>query len=161
MKIDLLDRRIREHLLQYRRVADGVRRGVHLPETKSVDYKTYAECSRLDCVDGDVPPSLLGFGRDGNLGSFLLFRACQHWLSKWRKKAAGTEERAGQSDPLGIPRSLMFITPGALEVVLRFLSSKPATAESTLETSDVSADMMAVVKGLNEDRFGRGLRARV
>ncbi len=43
-----------------------------------------------------------------------------------------------------IPRSLRFITPGALDVVLRFLSSIPATPESTLEMSDVSADMVCV-----------------
>jgi hypothetical protein len=39
----------------------------------------------------------------------------------------------------------MFITPGALDVVLRFLpSSRPATAESTFLRSDVSADIVSV-----------------
>jgi hypothetical protein len=52
------------------------------------------------------------------------------------------------------PRSAMFMTPGALELV-RFLAGsllvsfgeeeRPLTAESALDTSDVSADMMAVL----------------
>lgn len=52
------------------------------------------------------------------------------------------------------PRSAMFITPGALELV-RFLAGsllvslgdmvRPLTAESTWEISDVSADMVAVL----------------
>lgn len=59
------------------------------------------------------------------------------------------------SDSDDLPRSLMFITPAALELVRRwppsapFFSSfgddeRPLTAESTLERSCVSADMMAV-----------------
>jgi hypothetical protein len=48
----------------------------------------------------------------------------------------------------------MFITPGALEVVRRLAGSllvslgdkeRPLTPESTFDTSDVSADMMAVL----------------
>jgi hypothetical protein len=48
----------------------------------------------------------------------------------------------------------MFITPGALEVVRRLAGSllvslgdkeRPPTAESIFDTSDVSADMMAVL----------------
>ena len=48
----------------------------------------------------------------------------------------------------------MFITPGALELVRFFAGSllvslgdeeKPLTAESTLDISDVSADMVAVL----------------
>ena len=39
----------------------------------------------------------------------------------------------------------MFITPGALLVVLRFFSSTPPTPESTLARSDVSADMFVDV----------------
>ena len=50
----------------------------------------------------------------------------------------------------GIPSSCKFITPGALEVVLRFFASNPATAESTLVMSDVSADMMTVGLGCFE-----------
>lgn len=56
----------------------------------------------------------------------------------------------------------MFITPGALEVVLRFVSlppslagtsSTPAMAESTLVRSDVSADMLTVRdRGKEADR---------
>ena len=52
------------------------------------------------------------------------------------------------------PRSARFMTPGALELV-RFLAGsllvslgdeeKPLTAESTLDMSDVSADMVAVL----------------
>lgn len=52
------------------------------------------------------------------------------------------------------PRSAMFMTPGALELV-RFLAGsllvsfgeeeRPLTAESTLGTSDVSADMITVL----------------
>ena len=52
------------------------------------------------------------------------------------------------------PRSAMFMTPGALELV-RFLAGsllvslgdeeRPLTAESTLDISDVSADMVAVL----------------
>jgi len=52
------------------------------------------------------------------------------------------------------PRSAMFITPGALEVVRRLAGSllvslgdkeRSLTPESTFDTSDVSADMMAVL----------------
>ena len=39
----------------------------------------------------------------------------------------------------------MFMTPGALLVCLRFLSSTPATPESTFLRSDVSADMIVIV----------------
>jgi hypothetical protein len=52
------------------------------------------------------------------------------------------------------PKSAMFITPGALEVVRRLAGSllvslgdeeRPLTAELTFDISDVSADMMAVL----------------
>jgi hypothetical protein len=44
-----------------------------------------------------------------------------------------------------IPSSCRFITPGADEVVLRFFSSMPAMAESTLLMSDASAAMLCDV----------------
>jgi hypothetical protein len=52
-----------------------------------------------------------------------------------------------------VPRSAMFMTPGAVEVALRFFcSSTPATAESTFFRSDVSADIVNVFGGSSEVR---------
>jgi hypothetical protein len=53
-----------------------------------------------------------------------------------------------------IPRSLRFMTPGALDVVLRLVGpaslggepDTPPMAESTFVRSDVSADMLTVVE---------------
>lgn len=56
-----------------------------------------------------------------------------------------------------IPSSARFITPGALEVVLRFFSSMPAIAESTLEMSDASAAMLCVVRSVSSERLKRVL----
>ena len=47
------------------------------------------------------------------------------------------------------------MTPGALDVVLRFFSSTPATPESTLDRSDVSADIVVVCD--RSDRSGIGV----
>jgi hypothetical protein len=75
------------------------------------------------------PACLLRLGRDGDLGTLFLYDSVSDCPCKVWKVCE--------------PRSLMFMTPGALDVVLRFLpSSRPATAESTFLRSDVSADIV-------------------
>lgn len=93
-----------------------------------------------------VPAGFLRFGCHSDLGS--LFLCVVSVLSQWLISVS-----------VNVPRSLRFITPGALDVVLRFVGSlaslggEPATppmAESTLVRFDVSADMMECDDNLNQ-----------
>jgi hypothetical protein len=92
--------------------------------------------------DGAIPSSLLSFSSNSDLGSFLLFASVSHdYFDGCPMQKSDRARRFGLTGSLHVPRSLRFITPGALEVVLRFLSSMP-TPESSLDISDVSADML-------------------
>ena len=90
---------------------------------------------------GYIPSCLLRLRRDLDFDTFLF----------WLLSALLISEELGRGHE---PRSLMFITPGALDVVLRFLASRPATAESTFLRSDVSADIVLRWSG-SLDRDGR------
>jgi hypothetical protein len=133
---------------------------------RAVTSRPRGKCRSIFLMGGSVSMVLRIAGSATVLGEvFIFLRWDSVWLRKMRfgaayhpvccvsgwililvpsfSKADVSSVRLRKDPQLYSPRSAMFMTPGALEVVLRFLpSSRPATAESTFLRSDVSADIV-------------------